>query len=117
MAVPARTAACAAPRSSRQPCRRLRTMTPACSLTLTAMIEPPPLPQPMPVVVLELRGVSQAYGKRVAVKGVSLKLRRGDIGCLLGPSGCGKTSLLRTIAGFEPVVEGEVRLNGEIASR
>jgi iron(III) transport system ATP-binding protein len=86
-------------------------------MTLTAMIEPPPLPQPMPVVVLELRGVSQAYGKRVAVKGVSLKLRRGDIGCLLGPSGCGKTSLLRTIAGFEPVVEGEVRLNGEIASR
>jgi len=81
------------------------------------MIDPPPLPQPMPIVVLELRGVSQAYGKRVAVKGVSLKLRRGDIGCLLGPSGCGKTSLLRTIAGFEPVVEGEVRLTGEIASR
>jgi ATPase subunit of ABC transporter with duplicated ATPase domains len=87
----ARRAAPAAPRSSRQPCRRLRTMTPASSLTLITMIDPPPLPQPMPIVVLELRGVSQAYGKRVAVKGVSLTLRRGDIGCLLGPSGCGKT--------------------------
>jgi iron(III) transport system ATP-binding protein len=81
------------------------------------MIDPPPLPQPLPIVVLELRDVRQAYGDRLAVDGVSLKLRRGDIGCLLGPSGCGKTSLLRTIAGFEPVVEGEVRLGGEIASR
>jgi iron(III) transport system ATP-binding protein len=72
---------------------------------------------PMPDVVLELRGVRQAYGDRMAVDNVSLKLGRGDIGCLLGPSGCGKTSLLRTIAGFEPVLAGEVRLNGAIASR
>lgn len=72
---------------------------------------------PMPEVVLDLRDVRQKYGDRVAVDNVSLKLRRGDIGCLLGPSGCGKTSLLRTIAGFEPVVGGEVRLNGEVASR
>ncbi len=32
---------------------------------------------------------------------------------LLGPSGCGKTTLLRTIAGFEHVSEGEIRLAGE----
>ena len=34
------------------------------------------------------------------------------IGCLLGPSGCGKTTVLRCIAGFEPIVAGEILLNG-----
>jgi iron(III) transport system ATP-binding protein len=35
----------------------------------------------------------------------------------LGPSGCGKTSLLRAIAGFEPLVEGEIHLHGRCVSR
>jgi iron(III) transport system ATP-binding protein len=47
----------------------------------------------------------------------SLKLDEGDIGCLLGPSGCGKTTVLRCIAGLEPVSAGEVRLYGKVASR
>jgi iron(III) transport system ATP-binding protein len=42
---------------------------------------------------------------------------RAGIGCLLGPSGCGKTTLLRAIAGFEPVSRGEIRLHGELVSR
>jgi iron(III) transport system ATP-binding protein len=48
---------------------------------------------------------------------VSLSLARGTIGCLLGPSGCGKTSLLRAIAGFEPVAAGEIMLAGQVVSR
>jgi iron(III) transport system ATP-binding protein len=43
---------------------------------------------------------------------VEFSLACGGIGCLLGPSGCGKTSLLRAIAGFEPVASGEIRLQG-----
>jgi len=47
----------------------------------------------------------------------SLALGEGDIGCLLGPSGCGKTTILRCIAGLEPVQHGEIRLHGKVVSR
>ena len=47
----------------------------------------------------------------------SLTLAEGDIGCLLGPSGCGKTTVLRCIAGLEPVQDGEIRLQGKVVSR
>jgi iron(III) transport system ATP-binding protein len=47
----------------------------------------------------------------------SLALREGEIGCLLGPSGCGKTTVLRCIAGLEPVQAGEIRLHGQVVSR
>jgi iron(III) transport system ATP-binding protein len=48
---------------------------------------------------------------------LSLSLEDGQIGCLLGPSGCGKTTVLRCIAGLEPVQGGEIRLHGQTVSR
>jgi iron(III) transport system ATP-binding protein len=66
--------------------------------------------------VLELRGVSQAYGKNLVVKQLSFSLQRGQIGCLLGESGCGKTTVLRTIAGFEELVDGEILLDDEVVA-
>jgi len=65
---------------------------------------------------LQLAGISVAYGKRAVVEDFSLSLPRGTVGCLLGPSGCGKTTVLRAIAGFEPVSAGEIRLDGELVS-
>lgn len=50
---------------------------------------------------------------RAAVDQVSLSLSAGEMGVLIGPSGCGKTTLLRAIAGLEPVRQGEVRMAGE----
>ena len=47
----------------------------------------------------------------------SLALGEGEIGCLLGPSGCGKTTILRCIAGLEPVQGGEIRIHGHTVSR
>jgi iron(III) transport system ATP-binding protein len=61
-------------------------------------------------IQLEVRDVSVAYGDTLVVRDVSFVLERGMIGCLLGPSGCGKTTLLRAIAGFEPVSRGEILL-------
>jgi iron(III) transport system ATP-binding protein len=49
---------------------------------------------------------------RPAVDGVTLGLAQGDIGVLIGPSGCGKTTLLRAVAGLEPVAGGEIRISG-----
>jgi iron(III) transport system ATP-binding protein len=66
--------------------------------------------------LLELRDVRQAYGNSEVVRGLSLTLPRGAIGCLLGASGCGKTTVLRCVAGFEPVTAGEIVLNGQVVS-
>ncbi len=51
-----------------------------------------------------------------AVDDVSFGLRTGDIGVLIGPSGCGKTTLLRAVAGLEPVSGGVIKLSGDVVS-
>jgi iron(III) transport system ATP-binding protein len=66
--------------------------------------------------VLQLSHVCHAYGRHLVVKDLSFSLERGAIGCLLGPSGCGKTTVLRSIAGFEHLTKGEIRLNGAVVS-
>ena len=66
--------------------------------------------------LLELKNIQHAYGKQVVVNELSLTLKKGQIGCLLGPSGCGKTTVLRCIAGFEPISAGEILLNGVAVS-
>ena len=67
-------------------------------------------------IVLELKDVYHAYDQHLVVKGLSFQLRKGEIGCLLGSSGCGKTTILRAIAGFEGLVEGEISLKGRVVS-
>ena len=52
-----------------------------------------------------------------AVDSVTLGLAAGDIGVLIGPSGCGKTTLLRAVAGLEPVDSGEIRLSDTVVSQ
>ena len=67
--------------------------------------------------LLEIRAIRVAYDGIDAVADVSFSLEAGQIGCLLGPSGCGKTTALRAVAGFEPLLAGEIRLDGEVISR
>ena len=57
--------------------------------------------------VSQLR-ISYAGRSQPAVRDVSFGMRAGDIGVLIGPSGCGKTTLLRAVAGLEPVAAGMV---------
>ncbi len=54
--------------------------------------------------------------RTVAVREVSLQVRRGEVLSLLGPSGCGKTTVLRLIAGLERPDRGEVRVNGQLVA-
>ncbi|NDV00632.1 ABC transporter ATP-binding protein [Pseudoroseicyclus tamaricis] len=62
--------------------------------------------------LIELRAVHKWYGDYHALRGIDLKIRSGEFFSLLGPSGCGKTTLLRTIAGFEPISDGVMYLDG-----
>lgn len=69
---------------------------------------------------LTLSNITLAYTSvgpvKPVVQGLSLSLRQGEIGCLLGASGCGKTTVLRSIAGFEPLISGTITLGQQILS-
>lgn len=66
--------------------------------------------------VIEARALQKTYvlGRvRVpALRGVSLRIERGEIVAIVGPSGCGKTTLLHCLSGLEDFDGGEVRLEG-----
>ena len=70
---------------------------------------------------VEARGLFKTYvmGRlRVpALKGVSLRIERGEIVAIVGPSGCGKTTLLHCLAGLEDFEAGEVLLEGRSLGR
>jgi iron(III) transport system ATP-binding protein len=63
-----------------------------------------------------VHNVVHAYGTVPVLRGVQFALEPGAIGCLLGPSGCGKTTLLRCLAGFEPISAGRIEIAGEVVS-
>jgi ABC-2 type transport system ATP-binding protein len=65
--------------------------------------------EPVPV---ETRGLVKRYGDVVAVAGVDLTVRRGDVYGFLGPNGAGKTTLLRMLLGLIRPNAGEARLFG-----
>jgi ABC-2 type transport system ATP-binding protein len=67
---------------------------------------------PQPIVVLEVNGLSVAYGVRKAVDDVGFQIRRGEIFGLLGPNGAGKTSTLSAIEGLIRPLSGTVSLAG-----
>ena len=64
--------------------------------------------------LLDVRDVHVAYGAGVlALQGVSLQVRPGEIVALVGANGAGKTTLLKTIAGLVPPRRGEIRFAGQ----
>ncbi len=71
--------------------------------------------------LLRVTGARKSYrtpetGTVVPLDGVNLAIRSNEFLTLLGPSGCGKTTLLKTIAGFEDLDEGEIYLEGRAMS-
>jgi iron(III) transport system ATP-binding protein len=66
--------------------------------------------------LLEVKDLSAGYRGKPVLEEISFHVRPGGIACLLGPSGCGKTTLLRTVAGFEAVLAGEIRVAGQCMS-
>jgi branched-chain amino acid transport system ATP-binding protein len=63
-------------------------------------------------VILQLNNVESAYGPIKAIRGVSLKVRRGEISTVLGSNGAGKTTILKTISGIIDPRRGSVFFDG-----
>jgi len=63
-------------------------------------------------VVLNVRDVSKHFGGVVAVNGVSVDIRRGEIVSVIGPNGAGKTTLLNMVSGFYHPDRGAIVLRG-----
>ena len=65
----------------------------------------------------EVKNVDFFVGGEVKVKNVSFSIENeGDVICLLGPSGIGKTTILRAIAGLQKIINGNIKLKGQIIS-
>jgi polar amino acid transport system ATP-binding protein len=64
--------------------------------------------------VLELRGVTKAYGDRQVLRGIDLAVGEHQAVALIGASGSGKSTLLRCVDLLEDIDEGDVFLDGEV---
>jgi urea transport system ATP-binding protein len=67
--------------------------------------------------MLHAKSIDLHYGAAIALRGVSLSARIGEVTCLLGRNGVGKTSLLRAVTGVHPVSRGRITWEGEDITR
>ncbi len=65
-----------------------------------------------PDVLLKLSNLESSYGPVKAIRGVSLRVRRGEIATVLGSNGAGKSTILKTISGVLDPVKGSVEFDG-----
>ncbi|MCB1616816.1 MAG: ABC transporter ATP-binding protein [Pseudomonadales bacterium] len=67
----------------------------------------------MKASLLDISQLACSHNGQTIIRSLNLTVETGTICGLLGPSGCGKTTILRAIAGFHPVDEGKVVLDGK----
>ena len=60
--------------------------------------------------ILRIRDITCNYGPESAIQNVNINVTEGTQVCLLGPSGCGKTTVLRAIAGLQPISSGRIHI-------
>ncbi len=60
--------------------------------------------------MIELKGLHKAFGKQEVLKGIDLKVEKGEVVVILGPSGSGKTTLLRCLNFLEQPDAGEITI-------
>src|SRR5262245_768049 len=61
--------------------------------------------------ILQLENITKYFGSVIALNGVTLRLERGEVHCLLGDNGAGKSTLIKTLAGVHPPDRGEYRVD------
>ncbi len=66
--------------------------------------------------MIELRGVTKAFGAKRAVDGLDLRVKAGELYAFLGPNGAGKTTTIKMVCGLLAPTAGTVRVGGYPAS-
>ncbi|TWT45250.1 putative ABC transporter ATP-binding protein YbhF [Phycisphaerae bacterium RAS1] len=74
--------------------------------------ENPPLADAAPPIAIQLDGVSKRYGRKEAVRDLSLSLRAGEVFAFLGPNGAGKTTTMKLTCGLLRPDAGRVAICG-----
>ena len=69
------------------------------------------------MALLELDGIDAHYGRIQALRGVTMKVEKGEIVALIGSNGAGKTTTLRTISGLMHPSSGTIRFDGKEITR
>lgn len=62
--------------------------------------------------ILDVRNLTCGYHRKVIVRDASFTLRQGQFACIIGTNGCGKTTLLKTVLGLLPPMEGNALIHG-----
>ena len=65
-----------------------------------------------PTLAIEVRGLRKSYGKTEAVRGVDLRVSKGEVFALLGPNGAGKTTIVEILEGHRDRTAGEASVLG-----
>jgi branched-chain amino acid transport system ATP-binding protein len=63
--------------------------------------------------MLEIRNVTKRFGNLVAVKDVSMSVKRGELRAIIGPNGAGKTTFFNMISGYFPPTQGSIIFEGK----
>ena len=63
--------------------------------------------------ILQLENISKYFGPVIALNGVTLRLRRGEVHCLLGDNGAGKSTLIKVLSGVFTPDKGEYLVDGK----
>lgn len=72
---------------------------------------------PLPPPLLEIVGLRKSYGANEVLRGVNLRVRPGELVCVIGPSGSGKSSMLRCCNRLEEATGGQVIFDGRDITR
>jgi simple sugar transport system ATP-binding protein len=63
--------------------------------------------------ILELQNVNKSFGPIDVLHDISLKVRQGEVLCLLGDNGAGKSTLIKTLAGVHKPTSGQILMDGQ----
>ena len=63
--------------------------------------------------ILALENVSKRFGSVLALQNITMRLKEGEVHCLLGDNGAGKSTLIKTLAGVHKPTDGQYLVDGK----
>jgi iron complex transport system ATP-binding protein len=63
--------------------------------------------------MLNIKSIQVAYGNRIVLRDLSLRVKPGEITAIIGPNGAGKSTLIRAVSGVQPILAGQILIAGK----